>query len=123
MITIGIFSDKEINGEDWKFLRANFQGKFFYDAENITRTTGHNVGVWLKIVYSKEFKEKEGFGDLNQTVGLWEINCEERKICLLSTSHTSEGGGTSVPNVFLPPEWMSIAPDTIMDSLYKELCE
>lgn len=123
IITFGIFSYTVIYGAAWKFLQTNSQGEFFYDSENITRSKGNIVGVWLKIVYSKEFKEKEGLNDLNQTVGLWEINCQDKKVSLLSTSHYSEEGEISAPQVWLPPEWKSIAPNTIMDTLYKELCK
>jgi hypothetical protein len=123
IITFGIFSYTVIYGAAWKFLQTNSQGEFFYDSENITRSKGNIVGVWLKIVYSKEFKEKEGLDDLNQTVGLWEINCQDKKVCLLSTSHYSKEGEISAPQVWLPPEWKSIAPNTIMDTLYKELCK
>ncbi len=123
IITFGIFSYTVIYGAAWKFLQTNSQGEFFYDPENITRSKGNIVGVWLKIVYSKEFKEKEGLDDLNQTVGLWEINCQDKKVCLLSTSHYSKEGEISAPQVWLPPEWKSIAPNTIMDTLYKELCK
>lgn len=123
IITFGIFSYTVIYGAAWMFLQTNSQGEFFYDSENITRSKGNIVGVWLKIVYSKEFKEKEGLDDLNQTVGLWEINCQDKKVSLLSTSHYSEEGEISAPQVWLPPEWKSIAPNTIMDTLYKELCK
>ena len=123
IITFGIFSYIVIYGAAWKFLQTNSQGEYFYDSENITRSKGNIVGVWLKIVYSKEFKEKEGLDDLNQTVGLWEINCQDKKACLLSTSHYSKEGEISAPQVWLPPGWESIAPNTIMDTLYKELCK
>ena len=120
---LGIFSDTGVYGADWKFLKANAEGEFFYDAEKVTRSAANIVGVWLKIVYSEKFKEQEDLTQLSQTIGLWEIDCKDKKRCLLSTSHISKGGETSAPQVFLPPEWKSIAPDTIIDSLYKELCE
>ncbi len=123
IIGLGIFTYTEVYGADWKFLQTNFQGEFFYDVENITRSAGNNVGVWLKIVYSEKFKEQEGLNHLSQTVGLWEIDCQGKKICLLSTSHYSKEGEISAPQVWLPPEWKSISPNTIMDTLYKELCK
>ncbi len=122
VIALGVFGYSEIYGADWKFLKTNFQGEFFYDTEGITRSSENIVGVWLRIVYSKEFKEKEGLDNLNQTVGLWEINCRDKQVCLLSSSHYSGEGEISPPQVWLPPEWKSIEPDTIMDALYRELC-
>jgi len=123
IIALGVLGYSEIYGADWKFLKTTFQGEFFYDKENITQSSENNVGVWLRIVYSKEFKEKEGLDNLNQTVGLWELNCKDREICLLSTSHYAGEGEILPPQVWLPPEWKSIGPDTIMDALYKELCK
>jgi hypothetical protein len=122
VIGLGVLGYSEIYGADWKFLKTGPQGEFFYDTERITRSE-NIVGVWLRIVYSKEFKEKEGLDNLNQTVGLWEINCREKQVCLLSTSHYSGEGEISPPQVWLPPEWKSIGADTIMDALYKELCK
>ena len=123
VVVLGVAGYSEIYGADWKFLKANFQGEFFYDTERITRSSENTVGVWLRIVYSKEFKEKEGLDNLNQTVGLWEINCRNKQVCLLSTLHYSGEGEISAPQVWLPPEWKSIGPDPIMDALYRELCK
>jgi hypothetical protein len=75
IICLGIFHYPEVDGADWKFLQANDEGEFLYDAENITHSVANTVGIWLKIVYSKEYKEREGLGSLSQTVGLWEIDC------------------------------------------------
>jgi hypothetical protein len=120
---LGIFSYTGVYGADWKFLKANVEGEFFYDAENVTRSAANIVGVWLKIVYSEKFKEEEDLTHLSQTIGLWEIDCKDKKMCLLSTSHTSKEVEVSVPQVWLPPDWKSISPDTIMDTLYKKVCK
>lgn len=118
-----IFCEPEIVGADWKFFQKNFQGEFFYDADQITRSSENAVGIWLKIVYSEKFIKEEGLDELKQTIGLWEINCKDKKVCLLSTSHHSQEGELSAPQVQLPPEWKSITPGTIMDTLYQELCK
>ncbi|MGZ3568177.1 MAG: surface-adhesin E family protein [Thermodesulfobacteriota bacterium] len=123
LMIISFFNSLETEGADWRFLKNNFQGEFFYDTERITRSSEEVVGVWLRIVYSKEFKEKEGLDNLSQTVGLWEINCRNKQICLLSTSHYSVEGEILPPQVWLPPEWKPIGPNTIMGALYKELCK
>ena len=56
---LGIFSDAGVSGADWRLLKADVQGDFFYDAENLTRSSTEIVGVWLKVVYSEKFKEQE----------------------------------------------------------------
>ena len=125
VVVVGLvmFSNTEIGGADWRFLQKDFQGEFFYDAEKITRSSGNTVGIWLKIIYSEKFIKEEGFGDLKQTIGLWEIDCKDKKACLLSTSHYAKEEEISAPQVWLSPEWKSITPGTIMDTLYQELCK
>jgi len=123
IISIGIFIYGGVDGADWKFLQVNVEGEFFYDAENITHSAANTVGVWLKIVYSEKFKEQEELTHLNHTVGLWEIDCKEKKMCLLSTSHTSKEEEISAQKIWLPLEWKSIPTGTIMDTLYRELCK
>jgi hypothetical protein len=124
IIFLWIFDYAGVYGADWKFLWTDVQGEFFYDMANITRPSKNTVGVWLKIVYSEKFKKEEDLDHLSQTVGLWEIDCQDKKICLLSTSHHSGGGEEiSAPQVWLPPDWKSITPNTVMDTLYKELCK
>jgi hypothetical protein len=123
IIAIGIFNHIGARGADWKFLRTDVQGEFFYDFGNITCPAKNTVGVWLKVVYSENYKKEEDLGHLSQTVGLWEIDCQDKKMCLLSTSHHSEEGEISAPQMWLPPEWKSITPNTVMDALYKELCK
>ena len=82
-----VFSDTEIGVADWRFLQRNFQGEFFYDAEKVIHSSGNTVGIWLKIIYLEKFIKEEGFDDLKQTIGLWEIDCKDKKACLISTSH------------------------------------
>ena len=123
IVALAVFAYSETYGADWKFLKAGLQGEFFYDTERVTRSSENAVGFWLRIVYSKGFKEKEGLDKLKQTVGLWEMNCRDKQVCLLSTTHYYGEGEISPPQVWLPPEWNSIGPDTVMDALYKELCK
>jgi hypothetical protein len=123
MIALGILNHTGAYGADWKFLRTDLQGEFFYDMENITHPSKNTVGVWLKIVYSERFKKEGDLDRLSQSVGLWEIDCQNKKTCLLSTSHYSEEGEISVPQIWLPPDWKSVTSNTVLDALYKELCK
>ena len=123
IISLGVLNHAGVHGADWKFLRTDAQGEFFYNMETINRPSKSTVGVWLKIVYSEKFKKQEALDRLSQTVGLWEIDCQDKKMCLLSTSHYSEEGEISAPQIWLPPEWKSITPNTVMDALYGELCK
>ena len=123
MIALEILNHAGVYGADWKLLWTDHQGEFLYDKENITHPSKNTVGVWLKMVYSERFKKQEDLDPLSQSVGLWEIDCQDKKICLLSTSHYSEGSEISAPQIWLPPAWKSITPNTVLEALYKELCE
>ena len=69
VISFGILHFTEGDGRDWKFLQAADEEEFSYDDENITHSAADTVGIWLKILYSKEHKEREGLSSLSQTVG------------------------------------------------------
>jgi len=51
-----------------------------------------------------------------QTNFQWEFSYDAENI-------THSSGNISPPQVWLPPEWKAIPPDTAMDTLYKELCK
>ncbi len=116
----------EVGGADWNLIKTTGEGNFFYDTENMTRLSSNTVGVWLKIVYSEKVKEQEGFDNLSQTVGLWELNCADKMVRLLSTSHYSkeeEMLHPSSPRILLTPDWEFIAPGTPLEALYIKLCK
>ena len=62
IITFGIFSYTVIYGAAWKFLQTNSQGEYFYDSENITRSKGNIVGVWLKNSLFEGVQRKRRYG-------------------------------------------------------------
>jgi len=115
----------EVGGADWNLIKTTGEGDFFYDTENVTRLSTNTVGVWLKIVYSDKIKEQEGFDHLAQTVGLWEIDCPDKMVRLLSTSHSSKEEEIlhpSSPRVLLTPDWEFISPRTPLEALYIKVC-
>jgi hypothetical protein len=115
----------EVGGADWNLIKTTDEGDFFYDTENVTRLSTNTVGIWLKIVYSDKIKEQEGFDHLAQTVGLWEIDCPDKMVRLLSTSHSSKEEEIlhpSSPRVLLTPDWEFISPGTPLEALYIKVC-
>jgi len=59
VFSFGNFHYIKADGADWKFLKANDEGEFSCDAENITRSATNIVGIWLKVVYSEEYKKRK----------------------------------------------------------------
>lgn len=111
---------------DWRFFRTTNEGEFLYDADSLTHPSINTVGILMKVVYSEKVKEREGLDNLGQTVGLWEINCNEKMIRLLSTSHYSKEGemlDPHSPRILLTPDWESISPGTVLEALWTQICK
>ena len=52
VIGLAIFGYAEVWGEDWKLYMENDFGRWFYDAETITRPSKDTVKAWGKTVYT-----------------------------------------------------------------------
>ena len=126
LIGLAILGYVEVWGADWIPIKTTDEGNFFYDAENITRPSKNTVGIWLKLIYSEKVKGRGGLDNLSQTVGLWEINCADKMIRLLSMSHYSKEEEMlypSSPRILLTPDWESIGPDTPLQAIYTKVCK
>jgi hypothetical protein len=135
LIGLAIFGNAEVWGEDWKIYNYRVTGDTFhyYDAESVTRPSENIVRVWTKTIYSEkdinDFVTKYGQGakSIGHTRALKEIECKEKKLRLLSLNVYSKGGDMlmmadeSALKEF--GEWNFIAPETILESLYKAVCE
>jgi hypothetical protein len=114
-------------GVDWKYYGTNEDGSYFYDTESITRQSENLVEVWVQSAYSPKSIShwlKEGgksFQDLDFTLISLELNCVERSARYLRIVFYSKNG-----KVFYPmdnDEWHFIAPDSMIESLHKEVCQ
>ena len=112
---------------DWKYYGTNDDGSYFYDTESITRPSKNLVEVWVQSAYSPKSIShwvKEGgksFQDLDFTLISLELNCVERSARYLQIVFYSRNG-----KVFYPmdnDEWHFIAPDSMIESLHKEVCK
>jgi hypothetical protein len=126
LIGLAILGYVEAWGADWILIKTTDEGNFLYDAENITRPSKNTVGIWLKLIYSEKVKGRGDLDNLSQTVGLWEINCADKMIRLLSMSHYSKEEEMlypSSPRILLTPDWESIGPDTPLQAIYTKVCK
>jgi hypothetical protein len=114
-------------GVDWKYYGTNEDGSYFYDTESITRPSRNLVEVWVQSAYSQksishwEREGGKGFRDLDFTLISLELNCIERSVRYLQIVFYSKNG-----KVFYPmnnDEWHFIAPDSMIESLTKEVCK
>lgn len=114
-------------GVDWKYYGTNEEGSYFYDTESITRPSKNLVDVWVQSAYTQKSIAhwvREGgkhFQDLDFTLISLELNCVERSARYLQVVFYSKKG-----EVFSPinsEEWHFIAPDSMIESLHKEVCK
>ena len=132
IIGLAIFGNAEAWGADWKYYGSDELSMDYYDAQSITRPSENVVRVWVKSYYTKKgvmfwVSHMERFGekfyDLNNSIILHEINCLEKKYRNPSgvfydnkrePIHSLDGTSS---------EWHFFVPDTVAESLYKEVCK
>ncbi len=114
-------------GVDWKYYGTNEDGSYFYDTESMTRQSKDRTEVWVQSVYSEKsishwLKEGgKGFQDLDFSLILLELNCADRSARYVRAVFYSKNG-----KVFHPmenDEWHFIAPDSMTETLHKEVCK
>jgi Surface-adhesin protein E len=114
-------------GVDWKYYGTNEDGSYFYDTESISRPSRNLVDVWVQSAYTPKSlahwvrEGGKGFQDLDFTLISLELNCAERSARYLQIVFYSKKG-----EVFSPidsEEWHLIAPDSMIESLHKEVCK
>jgi hypothetical protein len=127
IIGLVLFGHTEGWGVDWKYYGTNEDGSYFYDTESITRLSKNLIEVWVQSAYSEKSIShwvREGgkdFQDLDFTLISFELNCVERSTRYLQIVFYSKKG-----EIFYPidnDEWHFIAPDSMTETLYKEVCK
>jgi hypothetical protein len=128
VIGLIIFGNVEAWGADWKPYSWSETGIYYYDTESIIRPSKNIVRLKSKDIFTnKGIKEAvDGFGksyaNLNYTIDLIEINCEDKMYCFLSSTAYSKEGGI-LDSITLKGEWHFIAPESIIDALSNAVCK
>jgi len=128
IIGLTMFGSEEMWGADWKFVLKNDTGEHFYDAESIPHPSENSFRVWSKIVHSHKSIDEmaatlgEKYKNLSETLILWEINCADKKCCIVSLHDCDKDGGFICSLSNLKQEWKPIAPGTITARFYKVAC-
>ena len=129
LIGLIIFGYAEAWGANWKLFATNATGRFYYDAESITRPSKGVVIVWEKIVFTEkgvidvvgDLGEK--FKTLNHLRNLSEFHCADKNFRVLSTVMYSTHGITLESYNYQEPKWNPIIPESVYDILYNILCK
>jgi hypothetical protein len=124
-----ILGNVEVWGEEWKYLEQTDEEAVSYDTESVNRPSRDIVRVSVKTVFSekgidmhvKEFGER--FKNLNHVKDLLEFNCAHKKTRVLQSTIYSKDGNILVSDTSSELEWRVIIPDSLGETLYKEVCE
>jgi hypothetical protein len=131
LIGLAIFCYVEVWGADWKYYGESVEGKYFYDAESVTRPSKDIVRVRQKLIYSEKgvnemvnIMKKNEYKNLSEMLSLYEFNCGNKRSHLLSVSFSSKDGKVLMSDNNPPPNWHFINPAFIHENeLYKILCK
>jgi len=127
IVGLAIFGAAEVWGVDWKYYGTNEEGSYFYDTESMIRPSKDLIEVWVQSAYTEKSishwvrEGGKGFQDLDFSLILFELSCVERSARYLRIVFYSKNG-----KVFYPidnDEWHFIAPDSMIESLHKEVCK
>ena len=128
LIGLAIFGYAEVWGADWKYYGSSENCLGHYDTQSITRPSESIVRVRLRWNWTEKFVlrwvEKYGkkYENFSYSIILQEINCAEKKIRRLSVTQYGHKG--SVIDIMDSPSfWIFIPPESMIESLYKEVCK
>jgi hypothetical protein len=124
-----ILGHVEVWGEEWKYLERTEEEAVSYDTESVIRPSRGTVRVLVRTVFSekginrhvKEFGER--FKNLNHVKDLLEFNCVDKKTRVLRSTLYAKDGNILVSDTSSELEWRVIVPDSLGETLYKEVCE
>jgi len=128
------------NGDGWKFYHETHYGgyhaKYYYDKESISHPSKNIVRVRIKLIPSKEAKEKmiqawkkggvvstEGYENYEYSLTIYELNCADRTHRTLSNTDYDRKGTVlrSVVPDTSPKKWFNFSASWI-DKLFVSVC-
>jgi len=131
-IGLFIFGHAEVWGEDviiWKYYGGSEFILAYYELQSIIRPSKNVVRVWVKWDYKKKgvMDMVRRFGkeyeNLAYSKNLNEINCVEKKIHFQSADFYDNKEELIHSFSDQSSEWAFIAPESMNESLYKEVCK
>jgi hypothetical protein len=114
---------------EWEIYTKSILGIHYYDKENIKHMPNNIIRVWEKTIYSDAGKEDsikdlgDRFKDINYTVTLNQINCNEKMYrAVLVADYDSKGSAISSYDNPILKETI-ILPESVIERLYKIVCK
>jgi hypothetical protein len=118
----------EICRADWIPFDKNEDADFYYDKEDLKRSSSGIVTLWVKQIYTKKGGRDAGtllgknFENLDHSVTLFEVDCVGKMDVFLSTVYFSKNG--TVLEIKEPASrWEFISAGSTFDILYSKVCQ
>ena len=128
IIGMVIFGFAEAWGEDWKLYSETDFFSSYFDKENISRISKNIVRVWVKEVNTEKGMTDmvnrfgEEFKNCDHIKKLYEVDCAEKGIRILSSAAYSRAGEVIISDDS-PSKWISIMPKSEGEALHKTVCK
>ncbi len=119
---------EEAWGADWKTFGSDSNTVSFYDKENISHSSSDIVRVSIEVVYTptgvSDLVHTYGnrYRGLDHKVSLFELNCKDKMIRLLSSTWYWADGREITPYLTPNNKWYSIIPESSEEDLQNEVC-
>lgn len=129
LIGIAIFGYSEAWSSDWRLYAEGEGGKYYYDAEDVSRPSQSIVRVWEKIAFNEKgvIAKMNNLGEEYKTLShrkiLVEFHCAENKFRLLFITDYSKNGNVLSSATNEDPTLNSIPPGSSADFFYKAVCK
>lgn len=120
--------------DNWILFHKHKFGNYYYDAESIKKTSSSEINLWTKQIYNdagrRDYIQKrrdsgstiDGYQNLKEVKGLFDLNCEERKIRNLIIEEYTKRGNLLYSFETVHP-WGNIASGSIGEVLLNAVCD
>ena len=135
VLFILLFVTPVIGSEDWVKIYYDDESVCLYNKVSIKHLTKDIVQVWEKTLYSYKGKEEtiewmtksglstEGYDKLSENRILYEIDCEKKRMRILSINEYDIDGKVLFSRDNIKSEWNNIIPDSNGYNLRKKVCK
>ena len=129
-VVLLILGCAEVWGANWKFYGESEFGKYYYDLESIDRLSRNLIRVSAKEIASPKAvldivdKLGEEYGNLEEVISFYEIDCKTKQFNLLMRVFYSKSHSIIDSFNFSDvAKWDSIIPGSAVGDLSKVVCE
>ncbi len=128
LIGLMILGNSEVRRADWKIYSETDFFISYYDKETINHISKNIVNVWVKEVNTEKGitdmvnRFGEEFKNCDHIKKLYEVDCAEKRIRVLSSVAYSRGGEVVI-SYDSPGQWIFIVPKSEGEALHKTVCK